>query len=240
MRTLRVVGAVAVAWLAMAGLARAEDILVSPRLERLSDAEIASRLSFLEERLDAGRGTARAWQYGWTGIYATTLAFGVGQAIAADDGDTRVASLVGAVKSAGALGSLVADPLPARLGADPLRAVPAEDRRGRLERLAVGERQIRANAADALSRYSWQRHLEGVTVNLIGGAVIWAFGDPTDALVSTLSGIAIGEAQIWSQPWRASRDLDDYRAAFPTTTARRGIEWELRPTLNGAQLTLRF
>ncbi|MEK0082241.1 hypothetical protein [Benzoatithermus flavus] len=54
--------------------------------------------------------------------------------------------------------------------------------------------------------------------------------------MSTLSGIAVGEAQIWSRPWRAGRDLDDDRAAFPTTTARRGIEWELRPTPYGVRL----
>lgn len=145
-----------------------------------------------------------------------------------------------AAKSAGALADLITSPLPARLGADPLRAVPAEDRRSRLKRLAVGERQLRANAVRADSRYSLKQHLEGVTTNLIGGAVIWAFGDRSDAIVSTLSGIAVGEAQIWSQPWRAGRDLDDYRAAFPTTTARRGIEREPRPMPNGVQLAFSF
>jgi hypothetical protein len=233
-------GALAGLLLVMAGSARGQDALLDLQLGQLSDAEIDARLGFLEERLDAGRGTAQAWQYGWTGIYATTLAFGVGQAIATDSGDTRLANLVNAVKSAGALAQLVLDPLPARLGADPMRAVPAQDRQGRRERLAVGERQLRVNAVRADSRYSLQRHLEGVTTNLIGGAVIWAFGDPTDALVSTLSGIAFGEAQIWSQPWRAADDIADYRSAFPTTTAARGVDWELRPTPHGVQLALRF
>jgi hypothetical protein len=226
--------------LAWIGSVRAEDILIPPRLERVPAEEIARRLGFLEERLDAGRRTAQAWQYGWTGIYATTLAVGVGQAIATDSGDTRLAAVVGAVKSAGALASLVAEPLPARLGADPLRAVPAEGRRGRLERLAVGERQLRLNVASAESRYSLRRHLEGVTTNLIGGAIIWAFGDPTDALVSTLSGIAVGEAQIWSQPWRATGDLEAYRAAFPTTLAERGVGWRVRPMPNGVQIAFSF
>ena len=46
-----------------------------------------------------------------------------------------------------------------------------------------------------------------VTTNLIGGGVIYAFGDSKDAMISVLSGIAFSEAQIWTQPWRATSDL---------------------------------
>ena len=158
----------------------------------------------------------------------------------ADDGDERVYNIVGAVKSAGATAQMVLDPLPARLGAEPMRAVPDGTREGRLQRLAVGERQLVVNSERADTRYSWRRHLEGVTTNLIGGAVIWGFGDSGDALISVLSGLAFGEAQIWTQPWRANGDLADYRTAFPTTMASRGIEWQLRPTLNGAELAFRW
>ena len=51
---------------------------------------------------------------------------------------------------------------------------------------------------------------------------------------------ACPELQIWTQPWRASSDLADYRNAFPATMASRGIEWQLRPTLNGVELALKF
>jgi hypothetical protein len=222
------------------GAGHAQTIEVPPQLEGLSDAETSERLSFLQERLDAGQLTARTWQHGWTGIFGIGAVASAAQAIAADDWDGRVYNIVGAVKSAGATAQMVLDPLPARLGGEPMRAVPDGTRQGRLQRLAVGERLLVANAARADSRYSWRRHLEGVTTNLIGSAVIYAFGDSKDALVSALSGIAVGEAQIWSQPWRATGDLNDYRAAFPTTMASRGIEWQLRPTLNGAELAFRW
>jgi hypothetical protein len=135
---------------------------------------------------------------------------------------------------------MLTDPLPARLGADPLRAVPDGTPVGRLQRLALGERRLIENAARAESRYSWRRHLGGGTTNVIGGAVIYTLGDSTDALVSTLSGILVGELQIWTQPWRATADLDAYRTAFPTTMASRGIEWQLRPTLHGVEVAFRF
>jgi hypothetical protein len=220
--------------------AEAQTIEVPPQLEGLSDAETDARLSFLQERLEAGQLTAKTWQYGWTGVFGVGAVAGVAQAITADDGDERVYNIVGAVKSTGAVAQMLIDPLPARLGAEPMRAMPDGTRQGRLQRLALGERQLVTNSDRADTRYSWRRHLEGITTNLIGGAVIYAFGDSKDALVSALSGLAVGEASIWSQPWRANGDLADYRAAFPTTMAGRGIQWQLRPTLNGAELAFNW
>ena len=218
----------------------AQEVEIPFELKDLSSTEADARLEFLERRLDEGRLGAQVWQYGWTGVFGAGLALSATQAVLADDGDERVFQIVGAVKSAGALAQMVTDPLPARLGADPLRAVPDSTPRGRLQRLAVGERQLVENAARAESRYSWRRHAEGITTNLIGGAVIWWLGNSSDALISTLSGIAVGELQIWSQPWRATSDLADYRAAFPSTLASRGIEWQLRPRLNGVEVAFRF
>lgn len=223
-----------------AGAACAQEPELPLSLEGLTPAEVDARLSFLEERLDAGRATARAWQYGWTGVFAVGAVLGAAQSITADNGDDRVYQIVGTVKSAGALADMLTKPLPARLGAEPMRAVPGTTPRDRQLRLAVGERTLVENAASAESRFSLRRHLEGVTTNLIGGAIIWALGSSKDAVFSTLSGIAVGEAQIWSQPWRATADLDDYREAFPSTIASRGLQWELRPMLNGVQLAFRY
>src|SRR5688572_19186544 len=108
---------IVLAGLILAGAAQAgmaQDIRIGSSLENLPDSEIDARLRFLEERLDAGRFTASAWQYGWTGIYTTTTAVSAVQAITADDGDARVVGIVGAVKSAGAVAQLLIDPLPAR------------------------------------------------------------------------------------------------------------------------------
>jgi hypothetical protein len=237
------VRAVLMAALLLAGTAapgRAQPVEVGPQLEGLDDPEIQARTGFLEERLDAGRRSAQAWQYGWTGVYGVTTTVSAVGTLLADDADDRVYNLVGAVKSAGALAQLLLDPLPARLGAAPMREVPATTRRGRLERLAVGERQLFVNAARAEQRYSLRRHLEGVTTNLIGGAVIWAFGDSSDAVVSTLSGIAVGELQIWTQPWRATGDLEDYRNRFTDGSPVGAGDWELRPRPGGVELALRF
>jgi hypothetical protein len=206
----------------------------------ISDAELTARLGFLEQRLEAGRPTALAWQWGWTGFYTASFALSVGYAIAAEDGDDRVRVFVDAAKSGLATVQtlrLLRDPLPANLGAQPMREVPGNDQPARLERLAVGERQLLASVARAETRYSLRRHLIVLGGNLLGGAAILALGDARDALQSTAIGTAVGEAQIWSEPWRATSDLRDYEAAFAATP---GTGWDLRPKGTGVELVLRF
>jgi hypothetical protein len=210
-----------------------------PPVLHLADAELAARLSFLEERLDAGRPTALAWQWGWTGLYSASLTANLAWAIVAEDGSERVRAIVDATKSAAAtiqMLTLLRDPLPATAGARPMRGVAGSGRAAMLERLAAGERQLAASAASAATRYHLRRHLAVIGANLLGGAAILALGSRRDALQSSLIGLAVGEAQIWSQPWRASGDLEDYRAAFPP----RGIAWQLQPRGTGVALTVRF
>src|SRR3954471_6596911 len=118
-----------IAWLLLvgaAGAAAAQETEIPLSLEGLTPAEVDARLGFLEERLDAGRNTARAWQYGWTGVFGAGAVLGAAQAITADDGDERGYHMVGTVRSGGALAQMRTAPLRARLGAEPLRNVPAD------------------------------------------------------------------------------------------------------------------
>lgn len=225
---------VALIWTGPAVAAEPGTPLVLP-----TDQELAAQLGFLEERLDAQRPTALAWQYGWTGFYIAGLATNVMYAVRADDGDQRVRGIVDAAKSGLATADmfrLLRDPLPGAAGAAPMRAVPGAGRQARLERLAVGERQLRASAERAETRYSWSRHLTGVATNLLGGAAILALGSAKDAAESTLIGIAVGEVQIWSQPWRPAGDLRDYEQRFPAASTG----WELRGKGTGVELALSF
>jgi hypothetical protein len=232
--------ALAYALAAVGPAAAADRAETAPFLVAPSDAELVARLAFLEGRLDAGRPTALAWHWGWTGLYSASFALNLGLAVEAEDGDDRVRAIVDATKSAAAIlqtATLLRDPLPAIVGAQPMRDVPGDGRGARLERLAVGERQLLASAARADTRYSLRRHLIVLGGNLLGGAAILALGNADDALQSTAIGIAVGEAQIWSQPWRAQGDLRDYRAAFPGS---RGVTWDLRSKGRGVELVFRF
>ncbi|MFZ1430558.1 MAG: hypothetical protein WAS21_27785 [Geminicoccaceae bacterium] len=206
----------------------------------MSDAELGARLHFLESRLDAGRPTALAWEWGWSGAYAASFVGNSIYAVSADEADDRVRAIVDAAKSGLAtiqMATLLLHPLAAGLGAEPMREVPGDDRSARQLRLAVGERQLLTTATRAETRFNLRRHLVTIGANLIGGAAIATFGDSGDAVRSTLIGIAVGEAEIWSQPWRATGDLRDYQAQFPGSA---GLTWELRPMGTGVQVAFHF
>lgn len=59
-------------------------------------------------------------------------------------------------------------------------------------------------------------------------------------MVSGLTGIAISQANIWSQPSRAIDDLADYEKEFPAVQATNKVDWQLTPIAGGLSLTIRF
>lgn len=219
------------------GAAAVQPLPVSARLATLSDAELAARLDFLQARLAAQRPTGLAWQWGWVGLSLTGTAHHAAEAAQADSKDARVRRLVEAVLSAGKAVFLLVEPLPARLGAEPMLAVPAEDRAGRLQRLAAGESQLLVSGQHAETRYSLWRHLRSIAVSLLGSGLIVTFGDRSDAFHTLLTNIALDEAQIWSEPWQPATDLRDYRTQFAAPV---GVSWEVQATGTGLALVLRF
>ena len=206
----------------------------------MSDAELDRRLEFIETRLAGLNPNARYWQYGWTGWFTATT---VGQAviaIAGDDNDDRINFTVGAFKSAAGLAQMLIKPLPAVTSSARFQTMPSQTRAERMRRLEQGEALLRENADRARQRYTWKRHLPGVGVNLLGGAVIAAYGDSTDAVISTLVGIAVIEANIWTEPKRALTDLEDYRNNFGNARRASARNWRLVPMRGGAALHINF
>jgi len=107
-------------------------------------------------------------------------------------------------------------------------------------KLEQGEALLHENASRALQRYGWKRHVIGIATNLVGGAVIAAYGDSTDAVTSTVLGIAVSEANIWSEPARAVTDLEDYRNNF-RDAQRTGVRnWRLVPMSAGVAVHISF
>jgi hypothetical protein len=206
----------------------------------LTEEEITRRLRFVEERLDAGRRHASYWQQGWISFYSiSALAQGV-FAVSEDNKDDRVNNLVGAVKSTGGALDMFLRPLPGRHGADEIRAAEGNRRERMLHKLLQAENLLQRSAQRAEERTSWKRHLTVLGVNLAAGAVIWGFGDQDDAVVSTAVGIAVGEANIWSQPWRAQSDLQDYQKLFSEIPSKIEVRWDVLPIPGGAVLRVSF
>ena len=206
----------------------------------LSEEAIQERQAYIESRLNRGRKAACAWQYGWSGFFAVRTVMQGFQAIDSSNGDNQAKYAVGAIKSAAGLALLLLRPLPAVEGAAPIEAMPTDTRAQREARLKAAEDRLDTNARRARERTSWPRHLTGIAVNLIGGTAIAALGDVRDAAFSNITGIAIVQAHIWSQPAGAIDDLAEYERRFPSVSTSDETAWELTPIPGGLGITIRF
>lgn len=207
---------------------------------RLNDEDIEQRLAFIEQRLNEGRTSARTWQYGWSGFFAASAVLQGYNAIQSNNSDNETNYTVGAIKSSAALALMLVRPLPAVDGAAPLQTMPSSTPEQKEARLKAAEYLLHTNARRAHERTSWSRHLMAIAVHFIGSTAIFALGDAKDALVSNLTGVAISQAHIWSQPSRAIDDLADYERQFPTAAASDETTWQLTPIRGGLGITIRF
>ena len=200
-------------------------------------ADYRLRMDFLEDRLEDSYKHARYWQNGWAGFYAASTVSQLALWVDADDSDDDIYYSIGALKSAGGLIDILLRPHPGRHGAEPLRGLPQDTQIQKAQRFDRGEIMLKKSAQRAASRNTWQPHIKVFGVNLVAGGIIAAFGDSDDALVSTALGIAIGEANIWTQPTRPEDDWREYQQKFSQPG---GLTWQVVPFGAGLAVTGRF
>lgn len=211
-----------------------------PVTGEMDNAELDARLKFIETRIASQRPGAQYWQYGWTGFHAASAAGQALLAVDASDTDDEINYLVGAAKSTGALAQMMIKPLPVVQGSIQFHEMPSRTRDERIAKLARGESLLRVNAERASSRTSWKRHLTGIGANLLGGGIIAAFGDGSDAITSTLIGITVSEINIWTEPSRAVNDLEDYRNTRWAPGQSSRVNWQVIPAHNRLMVKVKF
>jgi hypothetical protein len=176
------------------------------------DLHVDERLRFIAARLKAEAVQARTWEAGWSIVYVGGLGYGSYQLAHARTKAADTEAAVGIGKSLIGGVTMGLFPLKASRGAHELdRATEAD---GSLARLDLAETLLRRNADEANLRYAWQPHVFSLLMNLVGGAAIWIAGDWKRAAQSTGIAVAVGELQIWTQPWQAKSDLREYRRRF--------------------------
>lgn len=225
------------------GMVWAEDPLptvVPERINRLTDSEVVQRLAYLEQHLDAGRDYAWWWWNGWTAFYSIGAVVEGTRAGLADTDAQRADYALGAVKATAGVIVLLSRPLEAKNGADAVRVLPDTSPAERRRQLAVAEHQLQANSDAAKRRYSWKRHAINLAVNTAGAVIVWqGFGDPSRAWRSAGIAMAVGEAQIWTQPWWPTEDWEEYQRRFDADAKHR-VSWNIAPTLGGMAVQVHF
>lgn len=180
--------------------------------DALQTRSVDERLRFLDQRLQSDAANARIWRVSWVSIYA---ALAVGQLTAAPlvSHSTAKNLYVGGGAALIGLAPLLITPLKvikdSRRVAE-LAAHPGDDPCAAL--FTIEELLQRDAENEALGR-SALFHGGNVVFNLGLFLLIGAgFGHWTSATISLLTGIAVGETMIFTQPTGALRTLHEYRS----------------------------
>jgi hypothetical protein len=223
--------------LVTAGTARADDTLAR------CSAGTSERLQFIEDRLEERRPYAKYWWMGWTGFYGLGTVIESVRAGIEDDDSKQADLVVSAVKASFGVTRLLIWPPTAKAGADAMRVVNPLDESACRERLRIGEELMRQNARESEARWDWKRHAANVGIN-VAGALIVAEGwdDPSRGWRSAGLGIAVGEAFIFSYPWKADNDLTEYEQRFGRSAdlAPQKVSLDVAPRVGGLALSMRF
>jgi hypothetical protein len=209
-----------------------------PAPRAISPTEREARLAFLEDRIATQHLHAQIWWESFITFYGVGLIVQSASAVEATRPAERADLVVSAVKAAGGVVRYAVDPMK---GIQSFEAIAGESPAARLAR---GERILRENA-DATTPFGpWYAHLINVGINGVGAVIVGAgFDDWERGLVSAGIGIAVGEVSLFTQPWEAVGDLEEYEARFggrKNVARQPRTELRLIPAGAGAALRLDF
>ena len=202
------------------------------RAEGPSDADVTRRLAFISSTLERGTVAADRWWYGWYTGWTTLTTGEVVFAIAAKDRGFRVDSAVGAASCSLGVIPLAFAPFVPRTAAASLRTLPGDTPEQRRRKLTVGEDLLRRSAARESLGRSWVTHALGITVSVAAGLILaLGYKRPVTGTINIVTGIALTEAQIFTQPtaaigaWKAY-ERGDFEA---TAAATKPPRWTIVP-----------
>jgi hypothetical protein len=155
-----------------------------------------------------------------------------------DDDGKRADLVVSAVKALGGVTRLYFTRPVARLGADPLEG-SLPDAAACQARVTKGEELLRQAAKESDRRWDWKPHLFNVLLNGAGGAIVAEGFDEEDGWVSAGVGVAVGEAMLWSHPWKGRSDLEEYETRFEPRSGEK-LSWAVLPYGRGLKFQVRF
>jgi hypothetical protein len=231
-----------------AGASRADDPVPGsePMLLDVSGCSPQSRarLEWLVPRLESRELHGDIWWVGWTGAYATGMVYESVKASLADDDGHQADHIASAIKALIGTSRLVwlgyTGRPTARLGANPLldQGTPAGEETC-LALVQRGEDLLQKSAKESEQRWDWRPHAFNVGLNLAAALVVTQAFHGGRGWRSLGTGIAVGEAMIFTHPWKGRSDLEEYQAAFGPPAPPR-TSWNIQPYGAGLRLQVNF
>jgi hypothetical protein len=230
---------------------------------RASDEQVKERLTFMENALYSGQPRAKTWWYGWLSGYSAGAVV-MGGLAAGHWNDTKLDPhtqlkvrdrgfaedmLVGSGTFALGVAGLLIDPFVPAYSPNRLRSMPdgtPEERRLKLDK---AEELLRECAKREKDGRGLLTHLLNLGANAAAGLVtVWAFDRPwSDGLLTFATGEAVSLLNIFSQPRRAIRDLNDYevkylakQGAYINPQEKRNGRFQFAPYPGGFTLRVSF
>lgn len=186
----------------------------------LSDEQVKERLSFIENALHSAQPRARAWWYGWIGGYSAGAIIQGGLSAAnwnkKDKKDFAEDMLVGSATCALGVGGLLIDPFIPAYASRRLRPIPESTPEERRAKLLKAEELLRECALREKEGQGWLTHLLNLGANIAGGLVtVYAYDRPwSEGLVTFAISESVSLLNIYTQPRRAIRDLNNYEIKY--------------------------
>ena len=217
----------------LASPARAEPAAVEP-----DDASVSARLAWIERVLDREEASMRLWRGSWLAIYGGVTLLNASLLATANSAPDRVNDAVSGGKAAVAFVFTLASPATALSANGILRAMPMETPAGRLARLRRAEALLRTIAKEERDGRSWFPLVGGALLNVGGAWLTWAAYKGSGGLgwFGLLSGFAVGQVQVFTQPTGAIRAHAAYLRAGYAARADPGIDLSLVAAPNGLGL----
>lgn len=159
--------------------------------------------------LSAQQTQAQYWEYGWGSFNGAAVVYSAAAAIGENNAKKRNGNIVNAVQGLVGVGDVILRPLPA-FSADTV----CRELESPVECLSRKESLLRDSAERAHEPYEILPHAANAAFNAVSGLVISQIGRTNDAFVTGISGLIVGELQIWSTPRGPLHDYDQYRTQF--------------------------
>lgn len=229
----------------------------------LSDEQVKVRLGFIENFLRSAQPRAKSWWYGWIAGYSMgaiiqgSLAVAHWNDVKPDpslpnapkirDRGFAEDMLVGGATSVLGVGGLLIDPFLPATSVKKLERLPEATPEDRRSKLLQAEELLRKCAKRERDGRGWGTHLLNIGANAAAGLVTTlAFHRKwSDGLITFAVGETVSLINIFTQPRRAIRDLENYEAgdfgaqASALPGPKRG-QWDIGFSPAGFHLAFRF
>jgi len=198
----------------------------------IPDEQVKERLGFIENTLQSGQPRAKTWWYGWIAGYSAgavvqlSLAGAHWNDVKVDEStpvphrvrDRALAQdmLVGGETCALGAGNLLRNPFTPARAANRLRPMPEATPEERRAKLVKAEELLRECARREREGRGWLNHALNLGANAAAGLVTsLAFHRRwTDGLLTFATNEAVSLLNIYTQPRRAIRDLNNYEVKY--------------------------